>query len=182
MNMELKTLDRLCLAVVVVTVVLLGVWLLRHGVAQERLLKQEKQRVARSMEDMRLAERNIERLKVSAKATADEMARISTQIPDSAEIGDFLREVDRAMKKRGLVLVSVQPQPLIKEKLYQKIPVGLSCKGPFVSLYGLLQDLEKMDRFTMVQKMVMGKAAESGQCQLDLNLLLFVREPRAVKS
>ncbi len=70
---------------------------------------------------------------------------------------------------------------LPQEKLYQKIPVGLSCKGSFVSLYGFLQDLEKMDRFTMVQKMVMGKV-ESGQCQLDLNLLLFVREPRAIQS
>lgn len=182
MGLNLKTIDRICIAVVVLTTVLLGVWLLRHGVAQERLLRQGKQRVARSMEDMRLAERNIERLKASARTTADEMARIVAQIPENAEIGNFLVEVDRAVKKRGLVLVSVQPQPLIKEKLYQKIPVGLSCKGSFVSLYGFLQDLEKMDRFTMVKKMVMGKAAESGQCELDLNLLLFVREPRAVKS
>jgi Tfp pilus assembly protein PilO len=176
MTLNLKTVDRLCLAVVVLAALFLGVWFLKQGVAQERLLKQEKQRVTKSMEDLQRTDRNIEQLKGSMRATAGAMTTLSRQIPDSAQIGEFLKGLDGIVKKRGVMLISVQPQPQVKEKIYQKIPVRVTCKGPFSGLYQMLQDIEEMDRFILMDKMIMGKG-ESGECQLDLNLLLFTREP-----
>jgi Tfp pilus assembly protein PilO len=152
-----------------------------HGLKQERLFRQEKDLLAKQLNDTKLAEMNIQRLKASTKAITNQLSNLNRQIPEDAEIGTFLRQLDGLVKKRGVVLVSMQPQPAVKEKLYQKIPIRLSCKGPFVSLYYLLQDLDATDRLIIVEKMAIGKLEQQGRCLLDVTVLVFVRESQLSK-
>lgn len=181
MSLTLKTVDRLCLIAVVLTTLFLGYLVVRGGIEKERLFRQEKGRLVRTMEEMSLADTRIRELEASLKQTADELKRIDRQIPENAELGEFLKELDQAVKRRGVLLVSVQPQSPIKEKLYQKIPIQLSCKGSFLSLYQLLQDIETADRLTTTERLVMGKADQQGYCRLDLTALLFMRGAQAVR-
>jgi Tfp pilus assembly protein PilO len=173
---NVKTVDRFCLMVLIVVVVLCGYWLINQGIRQERLFREEKDSLTRQIQDTRLAEMNIQQLRVSTTAAADELSNLKKRIPEDAEIGTFLKQLNGLMKKRGVTLVSVQPQPIIKEPLYQKIPIRLSCTGPFVNLYYLLQDLDTMDRLVMTERLAIGKTEQPGHCQLDLTAVVFVRE------
>jgi type IV pilus assembly protein PilO len=176
MGLSLKIIDRLCLGAVVLLFFLAGYGALKQGFSQRALVTIEKQRIARNMEDTRTAERNIQQLKASGRTVADELRVIYQRIPENPELGEFLKQVDGAMKRRGLVLVSLRPQPVVKEKLYQRIPIHLSCKGPFVNLSGLLEDLEKLERFSVTERLMVGKE-EGGACLLDVTIVLFTREP-----
>jgi len=175
MSLTLKTVDRLCLIVVVLTTLSLGYLVVRGGFEKERLFLKEKGRLVRTMEEVKLADTHIRELEASLKQTGDELKRIDRQIPENAELGEFLKQLDQAVKRRGVLLITVQPQSPIKEKLYQKIPIQLSCRGSFLSLYQLLQDIETADRLTTTQKLVMGKADQQGYCRLDLTALIFTR-------
>ena len=181
MTLSLKTVDRLCLIGVVLVALCLGYIVARSGFEKERALRQEKGRLEKAVEDVRLIDARIRDLESSLRQTSDELRRIDRQIPENAELGEFLKRVDQTVKKRGVLLVSIQPQSPIKEKLYQKIPVQLSCRGSFLSLYQLLQDLESTDRLTTTQKLIMGKTDQQGICRLDLTALIFMRGARAVR-
>jgi Tfp pilus assembly protein PilO len=175
MSLTLKTVDRLCLIAVVLTTLFLGYHVARSGLEKERLFRQEQDRLARAMEEVRHADTRIRELEVSLRQTADELERIDRRIPENAELGEFIKQLDQAVRRRGVLLISVQPQPPIKEKLYQKIPIQLSCRGAFMNLYQLLQDLETADRLTTTQRLIMGKADQQGYCRLDLTALIFMR-------
>ena len=180
-KLSVKVIDRSGLAVVIITILLCGYWLVGHGLKEERLFRQAKDLLSKQLNDTKVAEMNIQQLRASTKAITIELSNLNRQIPEDAEIGTFLRQLDGLVKKRGVVLVSMQPQPTIKEKLYQKIPIRLSCKGPFVSLYYLLQDLDATDRLIIVEKMTIGKLEQQGSCLLDVTALVFVREPQPSK-
>jgi Tfp pilus assembly protein PilO len=179
---SVKTIDRLCLAAVMVTFLLSGYWLVSRGLKEETHFRTEKEQLTRQMDDKRRTEQHIERMRVSIRSTADEVTNLNRQIPDDADIGTFLKQLSGLMNKRGIALISVQPQPIIKEKLCLKIPVRVSCRGSFVNLYNLLRDLDTMSRLVVVERMALGKPEESGNCQLDLTALVFAREPGSSKA
>lgn len=176
--LNLKVVDRLCLVAAIIMFLLCGYWLLNRTLKQDGLVRQEKALLTKQMNDMRLAERNTEQLKASIKAAADELMNLNKQIPEDVQIGTFLKHLDGLIRKRNIELITVQPQPVIKEKLYQKIPIRLSCKGSFVKLYQLIQDLDSMERLITMERMAIGKPEQSGDCQLDLTVLVFAREPK----
>jgi len=68
-----------------------------------------------------------------------------------------MKELGNLMEKREIALVSVQPQPGIKEKLFTRIPIHMVFKGAFLKVYQLMHDLEGMRR-----KVVMEKIAITG--------------------
>ena len=129
-TLSVKVIDRSCLAAVVLIFLFCGYWLVGHGLKQERLFRQENDLLAKQLNDTKLAEMNIQQLRTSTKAITNELNNLNRQVPEDAEIGIFLRQLDGLVKKRGVVLVSMQPQPPIKEKLYQKIPIRLSSREP----------------------------------------------------
>jgi type IV pilus assembly protein PilO len=179
---SVKIVDRLSLAVVIVVLLLSGYWLFSRGLKEEGLFRSEKEQLTRQMDDKRRAEESIEKMRASIRTTADEVANINRQIPEEGDIGTFLKQLDGLVNKRGVALMSIQPQPAIKEKLCLKIPVRVSCRGSFVSLYNLLRDLDTMSRLVVVERMALGKPEESGYCQLDVTALVFAREPQSSKT
>jgi Tfp pilus assembly protein PilO len=175
MTITVKTIDRFCLGAAIMALIVCGYWFFLQSLRQERFYHQEKNRLTKEVHDVELAEKNIERLKASTRSTAEELNVLNRQIPEDAQIGLFLKELDGLMQKREIDLISVQPQLILKEKLYQKVPIKVSCKGLFVNIYNLLQDLGTLDRFIIVDRMTIGKAERAGYCQLDLTALIFMR-------
>jgi Tfp pilus assembly protein PilO len=179
MTITVKAIDRFCLAAAIMALIVCGYWLFVQSLRQERLYHQEKNRLTKEVNDIAVAEKNIERLRASTRSTADELRTLSRQIPEDAQIGLFLKELDGLMQKREIDLISVQPQLTFKEKLYQRIPIKVSCRGLFVNIYHLLQDLDTLDRFVVVDRMTIGKAERAGYCRLDLTVLIFMRESQS---
>jgi len=174
--MNIQKLDRICLALVMIIAIVIGYSVLQMGIKQQMALRQEKDLLFKQMNDLRLADTNLQQLKAGLETTRINLQSIHERIPEKSEIGTLLRDMDSLIKKKGIVLVTVQPQIPIKEKLYTKIPVRLVFRGSFFNIYELFQELESMQRLVVMEKMTMGTSEQRRDCQVDLTALVFERE------
>ena len=175
MPLDLKKLDRICLAIVVIVALVSGYWFSRQVIKERRLIRQENEIISKKMKELNLAEANLEHLNVLLENTKKKLESVNARIPDSAHIGKFLKQVDALMQKRNIVLTSMQPLSTIEEKLYTKIPIRLVFKGSFVNIYHLLHDLETMNRMVVTEKMVISRPSLADQCQVELIASVFQR-------
>jgi Tfp pilus assembly protein PilO len=175
MALSIKTLDRICLVIVVLVPLICGYWFVSQGVKQRRHIRQQTALLSGSLKDLALAETNLQRLDVAIAAARKELRALNASIPDSAKIGEFLKQLDAMVKKREIVLESFQPQPVVRDKLYAKIPLRLIYRGSFVNIYNLLYDLETMNRMVEVEKIGITKSKTAEECRFDLTASIFTR-------
>jgi Tfp pilus assembly protein PilO len=175
MAIRIKTVDRTCLAVIIIVSLVCGYWALSWGIKQQRLIRQENELLSRKLKDLNLAETNLQRLKAVLDSTRKELKVLNERIPDSAKIGEFLKQVDALMNEREIDLVRLNPQPVVEEKNCNRIPVQLVFKGTFINVYRLVHDLETMNRTVVMEKMKISKPNNAQVCHVDLTANVFER-------
>jgi Tfp pilus assembly protein PilO len=173
MRLSLKALDLICLSTVIIVVGMCGFWVAKQGVKQKTQIRQEKAQYASGLENMNLAESNLQRLNAGLKAAQNEFMAVKEQIPETVEIGMFLKQLDSLVKRRNIVLITLQPLPKEQEKYFTKIPIRLMFQGAFSDICHLLRELETMKRLLVTEKMTISKAGIGQQCRVDLTLNVF---------
>ena len=173
MRLSLKALDLICLFTVIIVVGMCGFWVAKQGVKQKTQIRQEKAQYASGLENMNLAESNLQRLNAGLKAAQNEFMAVKEQIPETVEIGMFLKQLDSLVKRRNIVLITLQPLPKEQEKYFTKIPIRLMFKGAFNDIYYLIHELETMKRLLVTEKITISKAGIGKQCRVDLTLNVF---------
>lgn len=175
MAIRIKTVDRTCLAVIIIVSLVCGYWAVSWEIKQQRLIQQENELLSKKLKDLNLAETNLRRLKKVLDSTRKELRILNERIPDSAKIGGFLKQVDALMKGREIDLVRLTPQPIVEEKNCNRIPVRLVFKGTFINVYRLVHDLEAMNRTVVMEKMKISKPNNAQVCNVDLTANVFER-------
>jgi Tfp pilus assembly protein PilO len=176
MNLDLKTLDRICLGAVVVIFLISGYWVMSRGVRQLRELGQQNKLLSGILKDLALPETNVQRLNAAISETRQKIKTLNERIPDSAEVGEFLKQLNTLMTQRAILLESFKPLPIVEEKSFTRIPIRLVCKGTFVNVYQLLCDLETMNRFADVEKAVLTSIDGGAECRFDLTTNIFEQQ------
>ena len=175
MEFSVRTLDRICFIVVLAVTLVYGCASLNRAFKHRRQIKQESELLSRRTEDLALAETSLQRLNWLLESTRTEVKALNESIPDSAEMGQFLKQLHGYMKGRGLVLVSLQPLEPVKERLYTRIPLRLVFKGGFSDVYRLLYDLETMSRTLVMERMLITRSIVDHPCQVELTASVFER-------
>jgi Tfp pilus assembly protein PilO len=142
-------------------------------VAKENSIREQNEILSKKSQDLDLAEDNLHRLNEVLDAAKRELESLNERIPDSAKIGEFVKQVDTLMKAREVGLISLEPLPAVKEKCYTKIPIRLLFQGPFVNIYGLLHDLETMNRTLVMEDIRIAQSDDTGKCQVHLTASVF---------
>ena len=173
MRLSLKNLDRICLFTIIIVVGMCGFWVVKQGVKQKTQIRQEVARYARGLENMNLAASNLRLLHSGLKAVKDESKAIKEQLPETVEIGKFLKQLDSLVKRRNIVLITLQPLPEEQEKYFTKIPIRLMFQGAFSDICHLLYELETMKRLLVTEKINISKSGIGEQCRVDLTLNIF---------
>ena len=173
--MNLRKLDLICLFIVIMVSVVCGYWAVTIGIKKQKQIRQENEVLSKRLKDLDLAEANLQQLKQALDSTRRELQALNERIPETSEMGKFLRQLDYFLKARNIVLVTLQPLPSVKEKLYSKLPVRLMIKGSFLNIYRLLRDLETMNRTLVMERIVINKALKGKECQVELIANLFQR-------
>jgi Tfp pilus assembly protein PilO len=171
--LSLKNVDRICLTLVVLSIIVSGYLLLTKGLEKRRALIVDRMRIERTSEDIGQVDINLGRLRTFIRADQEELGKLNRETFGNGEIGEFVKRLDASARQRGIILVSIQPQKASPEGLFQRIPVQMTCRGSFAGLYQFLLDLETGDRLAVVSKLLMGRTEKSGTCQLDLTAFLF---------
>ncbi len=173
MRLSLKVLDLICLFIVIIVVGICGFWVARQGVQHKTQIRQENALYASGIKNMNLAESNLQRLNTGLKAIKNELKAIMEQVPETAEIGKFLKQIDSLVKRRNILLITLQPLPKEPERYFAKIPIRLMFKGAFNDIYHLLLEMETMKRLLVTEKITISKGGIDEQCRVDLTLNIF---------
>jgi len=175
MDPRIRTLDRFCIVAIVVISVACGYVLLSRAMKEHRQVRQENELLSKRTQDLAKAENSVQRLNVLLESTQTELRALNESIPDSARMGEFLKQLDSLMVQRRVELVSVQPLPTEEERLYTSIPLHLVFKGSFPNIYRLLNDFETMDRTMVMRRMSIKRQVSDPECKVDLTASVFER-------
>ena len=175
MTLGIKQLDRICLVAVITVSVFCGYLVMNSGTKQKRQARQENELFSKKRTDLNLAEINLQGLNRALDNTKTGFELLNSQIPESAEIGVFLKELGALMKQREITLISVQPLSAVKEALFTRIPIRLMFKGSFINTYQVVHDLETMKRMVVMEKMNIAGSDKGEECRVDLMANIFER-------
>jgi Tfp pilus assembly protein PilO len=175
MNLDIKTLDRICIVLVVTVSLVCAYWVFKQSVKQRRHITEEDKIISKRVKELKSAEENFEQLNQLLKEIKTELESMDKRIPKSADIGGILKQLDALVKNRSVVLISLQPLPMVEEKIYTKIPIRLMFKGSFANIYNLIYDLETMNRMLVTENMTISRANLNDSCQVDLTASVFQR-------
>ena len=175
MSLNLKNLDRLCLCLVVIICVICGYWVVKQGTRQRQQISRQDDLLARKLQDLNLAKINLQGLSIKLDRVEADLKILNDKVPQTAEIGFFLKNVDALMKSLNLVMINVQPFPAVTEKLYTRIPIQLTFTGAFMDSYHLLWKLETMNRLLVIEKINISQSNIDAPCRVDLTANLFQR-------
>ncbi|MCK4389745.1 MAG: type 4a pilus biogenesis protein PilO [Desulfobacterales bacterium] len=173
MTFSIKTLDRLCLVAVVLIFLICGYWVVNRGIRQLRQTRQENDFLSKNLKNLALVETNLQRVNAAISETRKQMKILNERIPDSAKIGDFLKQLDALMKKREIVLESFQPLAVVEKKLFTRLPIRLILKGSFVNIYHFLHDLETMNRLVNAEQITITSLDPLNECRFDVTTSIF---------
>ena len=181
MTLSMKKSDRICLVIIVIVSLICGYWVAMRVVKQERRIRQENDLLSRKSTDLNLAEMRLQELKKAWDDRRKESETLNERIPETAQIGKFLRRLDSLIKERDIVLISLKPLPTVKEIRYARIPIRLMFKGAFADIYHLLYDFETMNRVLVMEKMIISKPDRDKLCRVDLTISVFERSGTKVE-
>ena len=173
LNLSIKNLDRLCLVTVFFVAVLSGSLVAKDNIKRKRQVQQENERLTNRLRDLKTVEQNAKRLEGILNRSKKELEAFSKRIPGTADIGMFFNQLDTLMKERDLELISVQPQPGVKENSITRIPIRLIFKGSFVNIFKMIHALETMDRTVVMERVAIVKSNINGECQTNLLASIF---------
>jgi Tfp pilus assembly protein PilO len=175
MTLNLKKLDRVCLCIVVIICLVCGYWVVRQGTRQRQQSHQKNDLINRKLQDLNLAKINFQGLKTRLARVEADLNTLNEKIPQTAEIGSFLKNVDALMTSLNLVMINVQPFPAVREKLVTRIPIQLTFTGAFKDSYRLLWKLETMNRLLVMEKVTISQSNIDEPCRVDLTANIFQR-------
>ena len=165
----------MCLTIIILAAIVCGYAVVSWGYKQQKLIQQENAILSKKLKDLNLAETNLQRLKVILDSTQNELKILNERIPDSTQIGEFLKQVDALMERKEVDLISMHPQAIVEEKNCNRIPIRLIFEGSFAKVYQILHELETMNRTVVMEKMQISKSTDTKICRVDLTANIFQR-------
>jgi Tfp pilus assembly protein PilO len=129
---------------------------------------QENELLSKRSMELNAAETSLNSLRNALKVKRERIKVMNKQIPQSGDIGFFLKQLNALTEKNAIGLVSIRPMPPLQEKFYIRVPVQLICKGSFQSIFKLLRELEDMDSRLMLEKMAISRSENHQECGLEL--------------
>lgn len=175
MNVSLKNTDRLCL-LAILSVTLISAGLVFHLTVKHQKAIEEKNRlISQRLNDLESTEQNAKKLQAVLDDARAELEAYNEKIPETPEFGEFLDQLDRMMKQRDLVLISVQPQADIAEKTLTKIPVRMLFNGTFVNIFEMIHAMETTGRTVVMEKINIAKSDLDDKCRVELLASIFSR-------
>ena len=175
MSLSLRALDRICLTIIILVAIICGYAVVSWAFKQQKLIQQENDILSKKIEDLNLAETNLQRLRSILDSTQNELKILNERIPDSTQIGAFLKQVNALMERKDVDLISMHPEAIVEEKKCNRIPVRLIFEGSFDKVYQILHELETMNRTVVMEKMQITKSIDSKHCHVDLTANIFQR-------
>ena len=97
-------------------------------------------------------------------------------LPQSRELGGFLREISDRMTEEGLSDPLIEPGNPTREELFHTLPIIMRFKASYLSLARFLHRIDTMDRVTRVQSLRIDRKSRktvSGELDIELQMNIY---------
>ena len=102
LNLDMKKLDRICFVIILSVSLGCSYWVMSQGIRKKRQIRQENEIISKKLADLNMAKANLARLQSILNKTKRELEALNERVPESANIGDVLKQTDLLMKKRKI--------------------------------------------------------------------------------
>lgn len=89
------------------------------------------------------------------------------RLPKRIELGGFLREISNNLSKERLSNQLIEPSSPSRAELFHTLPIILRFEGSYPALASFLKRLDRMERLTQVQKLLIHSNTRGGQVDSD---------------
>ena len=175
MDERLKRLDRVLCAAVVLVCLVLACSLVHRGVAQARQARQETELATATAEELRLAAGNLERLELLLNSATRELRELDMRVPDSHRFGPFVTPLDTLMKEKEILLIQLEPLPMEKDRLFNRIPLNVVFQGSFTNVHSLIGEIERLSRTVVMERISIVGSEMDPQCRVTLRAYIYSR-------
>lgn len=173
---SVKQFDRICLVLLAAVLFGGGGFVVHSGISEGKRVSWENAQISNRLQDLSTAEAEIRKIHSALAQRKENLRRLNEKIPDSLEIGWFLKEVDTAMREKGLTLTSLQPLEEVKERHFTRLPFRMVFRGGFGRVYEMIHELEGMKPAVVVEKLVIERGGVSPhECKVELTAGIFRR-------
>jgi len=173
MNLNMRLIDTGCVILLIVAVLAGGV-IVQNKYSHNYSLHQRE--IARSMalkNKLKLVTSTLEQLQSTHGKRENELKILNKKVPDSPNIGEFLRELHVRVKERKVTLIDFNHTPSHAFNNYKRIPVKIIVQGSFLNIYRLIHDLETMNRVVVFEQVEIQRDKEQTFCQAVLMVHVF---------
>ena len=126
------------------------------------LLKQEKNKVAKQVEQAKKTAATIEQHRAEMEKAKALFEKAAVLLPKKKEIPNLLRNISDHGKGAGLDFISFKPGSEIPKDFYAEIPVDISIRGPYHNMGYFLDQVSKLQRIVTVNNIKMGGPKKEG--------------------
>jgi type IV pilus assembly protein PilO len=101
----------------------------------------EKQIIANNLNDYRRKKEQLEQ----------RLAEALTELPNTKEIGELMRQLDDVGKKAGLDITTIEPQAEAPEAFFARIPIKMTVTGNFHEIALFFESVSRLRRIVNIR-------------------------------
>jgi Tfp pilus assembly protein PilO len=129
--------------------------------------------------DQEVADETSVRIKVLEREVAELQsgtAAFNDQIPVGEHLGTFLQDLGQFAEQRQVRLEEIEPGSALQSDKLIALPITLSVHGPIKQVFGWIQDVERMPRLTLVERIeTIADQKMPGQVTAQLRMRVYYR-------
>ena len=164
----------LILVVINIIIAAAGFFLLISPKAEEATeLTVELDQLNRKIEESRTIASDIERFKREKKGLEAKLKLALGKLPNEKEIPDLLDSISDAVKEVGLDVYLFKPGKIRKKGFYAEVPVNMTVKGGYESLYEFSDRMAKLPRIVNIEGIKIKSKTRGLSPELETNLVVM---------
>lgn len=172
--MNTKKMDIIATLALVGLIALSYFGLVNRMVSNHRFLVEQERTLGEDLSSKNGLDSGLESLRSEIKAVRRSLVEFDQRLPSSKEVDVFLMQINEIASKTGLELELIEPDSMVKESMYSRVPVALRAAAPFPDMYRFLYELNQIPRLCKIENLDVKILPKNGKCSIALNLSIFV--------
>jgi Tfp pilus assembly protein PilO len=159
-----------------ILVLLLGSYLIVFSPYIQRLghLRSQASDLQQQLEFSAQLHTGLNHIQAEVAALEQRLAGFGQHLPQEAQLDNFLRQIDQAIKQTSFKVTMIKPGTWEHKALYSQLPITITAESRFPEFYDFLSALYEIPRLTKVDTLTIVRKDGSDVCDIALTLLIYM--------
>lgn len=173
MNLNIRFIDMGCMIILVVFLAAGTVFVRNNFSTHQIKMNLAQEEMDQNKNQLKMESAKLEQLRIQFKKQENQLLELNERIPNEPMIGDLLTKLYACVKTRKLSLIDFNYSPPQAFEKYSRIPIQIVVTGDFLSIYGLIHDLESLNRVFVFEQISLDREDRQDLCRAILLASVF---------